>query len=81
MARYWIQKAIKRPGSLESFFKRKFGLPKNRRIPVSALKKIVAAKAGQTITLKVGRKKRRIKVTGLLERRAILALTLRKLRR
>ena len=78
---YWIQDAIKHRGALERFFKRKLGIPIKKKIPEKLLKKIVAAKAGQTIVLKYGRKRARVKVTRLLERRAILALTLRKLRK
>lgn len=76
MASRWIQRAIKEKGALH----RQLKIPKSKKIPVKLLKKIVAARAGQTIRnpTKVG--KRRIKVTRKLERRAILALTLRKLR-
>ena len=81
MSRYWIQSAIKHRGALERFFQRKLGIPKEKKIPVSLLKKIVAAKAGQTIVLKYRNRRARVRVTRLLERRAILALTLRKLRK
>mgnify|MGYP000244578828 CR=1 FL=1 len=75
--RNWIQRAIKHRGALH----RQLKIPPRKKIPVKLLKAIVRAKAGQTIRnpTKVG--KRRIKVTRLLERRAILALTLRKLRK
>lgn len=75
----WIQKAIRHPGVLEAYFERKLGIPKKKKIPVSLLRKIVAAKAGQTIVLKYRNRKARIRVTRTLERRAALALTLRKL--
>ena len=81
MGEYWIQNAIKHRGALERFFQRKLGIPKKAKIPEKLLKKIVAAKAGQTIVLKYRNRRARIKVTRLLERRAILALTLRKLRK
>jgi len=81
MTRYWIQEAIKNRGSLETYFALKLGIPKKAKIPVNLLKKIVAAKAGQRITLNYRGKRARITVTPTLERRAILALTLRKLRR
>jgi hypothetical protein len=73
--RFWIRRAIKKPGALS----RQLRIPIRAKIPTSLLRRIVRAKAGQTITnpTKVG--KRRIKVTRLLERRASLALTLRKL--
>ena len=75
MGRYWIQKAIKKPGALS----RQLGISIEKDIPVSLLKKIVAAKPGQTIRNPTSLGKRRIKVTRTLERRAILALTLKKL--
>ena len=79
MSRYWIQEAIKRPGTLERYFQRKLGIPKKARIPEKLLKKIVAAKAGQRIRLKYRGRTATIRVTRTLERRAALALTLRKL--
>ena len=81
MARYWIQDAIKNKGALETFFALKLGIPKKARIPTALLKKIVAAKAGQRVELKYGKRKARVRVTPTLERRAILALTLRRLRK
>ena len=77
MTRYWIQKAIKNPGALKG----QLGIPKEKKIPTKLLKAIIQAKAGETIRnpTKVG--KRRIKVTRKLERRAILAMNLRRLRR
>ena len=75
--KYWIQRAIKRPGALS----RQLGIPIEKDIPTKLLLKIKRAKIGTTIRnpTKVG--KRRIKVTRLLKRRAILALTLKKLAR
>ena len=75
----WIQKAIKKPGALEAYFQRKLGIPKKAKIPKRILEKIVKAKAGQTITVKYRNRRARIRVTRLLERRAALALTLRRL--
>jgi len=77
MTRYWIQKAIKHPGAL----KEQLGVPKEKKIPTKLLKAIIQAKAGETIRnpTKVG--KRRIKVTRKLERRAICAMNLRRLRK
>ncbi len=73
--RYWIQRAIKKPGALS----RQLGIPVEKNIPKKLLLKIKRAKVGTTIRnpTKVG--KRRIKVTRLLKRRAVLALTLKKL--
>ena len=77
--RRWIQRAIKKPGSLETFFALKLGIPKRARIPTKLLKKIVSAKAGQRVVLTYRGRRAKVTVTPTLERRAILALTLRKL--
>jgi len=81
MTKYWIQKAIKKRGALETYFALKLGIPKKAKIPTQLLKKIVGARSGQRVELKYRNRKARVKVTPLLERRAILALTLRKLRK
>ena len=71
----WIQKIHLRRGALH----KQLGISKDNKIPVSLLKKIISAKVGETIKnpSKVGR--RRIKVTRVLERRAILARNLKKI--
>jgi len=66
---FWIQKAIKKPGSLHKQLK----IPKDEKIPMALLKKIVAAKAGDEIIFK----KKKIKVTRLMEQRAIAAINLK----
>ena len=73
----WIQKAIKRPGSLH----RSLEISKDKKIPVVLLKRIVSVKAGDVILnpTKTGRK--RIKVTRRLEQRANMALNLRGMKR
>lgn len=76
MGRRFIQKAIRRPGSL----RRQLEIPKHKNIPPRLLNKIISAKAGQTIINPTGVGKRRVKVTRLIERRAILAKSLRRLR-
>jgi len=75
--RYWIQKAVKKPGALS----RQLGIPIKKNIPISLLKKIRNAKIGSTITNPTKTGKRRIKVTRLLKKRAVLALTLKRLRK
>ena len=75
--RYWIQRAIKKPGALS----RQLGIPIKKNIPISLLKKIRNAKIGSTITNPTKTGKRRIKVTRLLKKRAVLALTLKRLRK
>lgn len=73
----WIQKAVEKPGTLH----KQLGIPRDKKIPMSLLNKIIKAKAGDTITnpSKLGKKK--IKVTRLLEHRAILARNLKKLKK
>ena len=65
MVRRWIQKAIKRPGSLRAYVKRRFGrrgFTKKGTIKVSILRKLSKKK-------------------GTIGRKARLALTLRRLSR
>jgi len=73
----FIRMAIKKPGSLS----RQLGIPAKDDIPIKLLDKIVRAKAGDTIENPTQAGKRDIKVTRLLERRAILAKTLKGLKR
>jgi len=68
-ANLWIQKAIKKKGAL----RKQLGIKEGEVIPVDILRKIVNAETGSTISFR-GKK---IKVTTLLKRRAILALRLR----
>ena len=75
--RYWIQSAIKKKGALS----RQLGIPIEKNIPISLLEKIRNAKIGSTITNPTKTGKRRIKVTRLLKKRAVLALTLKRLRK
>ena len=75
--RYWIQSAIKQKGALS----RQLGIPIEKNIPISLLEKIRNAKIGSTITNPTKTGKRRIKVTRLLKKRAVLALTLKRLRK
>lgn len=65
MTRYWIQKAIKRPGALRAYVKRKYG------------KKGFTEKG----TIKVEVLRELAKKPGSVGRRARLALTLRRLRK
>lgn len=60
---------------------RQLSIPEKENIPKTLLNKIIKAKAGETITnpCKVG--KRRIKVTRLLERRAIFARNLKNMKK
>jgi len=71
----WIQKAIKKPGALS----KQLGIPEEEDIPVSLLKKIKNAEIGEVITNPTKKGKKKIKVTRKLKKRAVLALTLKKL--
>ena len=77
MKKRWIQRAVHKPGKLHS----DLGIPKDKKIPMSLLNKIVSAKAGETIAnpSSVGRKK--IKVTRKIEQRAILARNLKRMKK
>ena len=71
----WIQKIKIKPGTLH----KQLQIPDNKKIPLTLLNKIIKAKAGDIIInpTKIGKKK--IKVTRLLEKRAILAKNLKKI--
>ena len=75
--KFFIKKAIKKPGSLS----RQLKIPIKADIPKTLLNKIIAAEPGDVIKNPTKTGKRRIKVTRLLERRAILAKTLKGLKR
>jgi len=73
----WIQKAISRPGTLH----KNLDIPKDKKIPMVLLNKIVSAKAGDTITNPTSIGKKKIKVTRRLERKAILARNLKRMKK
>ena len=75
--KYWIQRAVRKRGSLS----RQLGIPEEENIPVALLRKIAKAKIGSTIENPTKKGRRRYTVTRLLKRRAVLALTLKRLRR
>ena len=75
--KFWIQKAIKKPGALS----RQLGIPVKKNIPKTLLEKIKSTKIGTKIRNPTKTGKRVITVTRLLKRRATLALTLRRLRK
>lgn len=75
MKERFIQKAIKHPGALS----KQLGISQEEKIPFSLLDKIIKARAGDIIKNPTMVGKRRIKVTRLLERRAILAKNLKNL--
>jgi predicted transcriptional regulator len=69
---YWIQKAITKEGGL----RRQLGIPQEKSIPSSTLKKIIKAQ-----TWKVAKIDGLKKITPKLKKRATLALTLRRFKR
>ncbi len=73
----FIRAAIKKPGA----FSKQLGIPEKENIPFTLLNAIIAAKAGDTIKNPTMIGIKRIKVTRLLERRAILARTLKRLKK
>ncbi|MEK6888696.1 MAG: hypothetical protein AABW80_01170 [Nanoarchaeota archaeon] len=79
MKKLWIQKAIRknRKGSLHKMLSIKLG----ENIPLTLISKIIKAKAGETIRNPSKSGKRIIKVTRLMERKAILARNLKKIKR
>jgi len=77
MARRFIKKIGIKKGALS----RQLGIPVERNIPIKLLNKIIRARAGDTIRNPSMSGKRIIKVTRLLERRAILARNLKNFKR
>ncbi len=69
----FIQKLKLKKGSLS----KQLGIAEKDKIPFKLLNKIIKAKAGDTITNPSQVGKRKIKVTRLIERRSILAKTLK----
>lgn len=77
MGKKFIQKIGIKKGALS----RQLGIPQEKNIPVTLLNKIIRSKAGNTIRNPTLSGKRVIKVTRLLERRAILAMNLKNFQR
>jgi len=76
MTKKFIKKIKIKKGALS----KQLGIPEEKNIPMTLLNKIIKAKAGQTIKNPTRIGKKRIKVTRKLERRAILARTLKKMK-
>ena len=72
----WIQHALK--GHKKGSLHKQLGIPQTKTIPKTLLNRIKSAKVGKTIKNPTKTGKRRIKITGLLKKRAVLAHTLRK---
>lgn len=73
--KYWIPKIDMKKGALS----RQLGIPEEENIPISLLGKIKTAKIGTTVKNPTKKGKRKIKVTRLLKKRAVLAHTLKKI--
>ena len=73
----WIQKLHLKKGVLH----RQLGISQGQKIPSSLLNKIISAKAGETITNPTSKGRKRIRVTRVLERRAILAKNLKEIKK
>ena len=75
MVKKWIQEAVNKPGTLH----KQLEIPNDKKIPMILLNKIIKAEAGDVIInpSKVGKNK--MKVTRLLEERAILARNLKRI--
>jgi hypothetical protein len=78
MGKYWIKDAVKahKKGTLH----KQLGVPMNKRIPKRLLSRIKSAPLGKTVRNPTKTGCRRVKVTGLLKKRAVLAHTLRELK-
>jgi len=74
MAKRWIQKTKLKHGALS----RQLGIPISEDIPMKLLNAIRTAKIGGTVSNPTKSGKRTFKVTRLLKKRAVLAITLKK---
>ena len=72
----WIQDIDIKKGALH----KQLGIPEDEKIPMSLLEKILIAKPGDKVTYYVDGKKKEVKVTPLLQRRARLAKTFKEMR-
>ena len=75
----WIQNAVgkHKRGTLH----RQLGVPTDKKIPKSLLSRIKHSPLGKTVKNPTHTGKRKVKVTGLLKKRAVLAHTLRSFKR
>jgi hypothetical protein len=75
--KFWIQKAVKKKGTLS----RQLQIPEKENIPKTLLREIKKTPIGKTIRNPTKKGKRRIKVTRLLKKRAVLGLTLKEIKK
>lgn len=78
--RKFIQKALARKPRARKL-RDILEIPKGKLIPIRLLKAIIKAKAGDTITNPTKTGNRRIKVTRLVERKAIFALNVKRIKK
>lgn len=74
----WIPRK-KTDGLKKGALSRQLGIPEEKNIPMTLLNKIARTKIGETISNPTKTGRRRIKVTNLLKKRAVLARTLKRL--
>jgi len=77
MAIKWIQKIRIKKGALH----KQLGIPKEKKIPLSLLNKIIAAEPENSIKNPSGVGRKRIRVTRALEKRANLARNLKNIKK
>ena len=77
--KFWIKTALakRKKGALS----RQLGIPEEENIPITLLKAIRDADIGKMVHNPTTKGKRRIKTTRLLKRRAVLALTLKRMKK
>ena len=75
----WMQEAF--AGHKEGSLHRQLGVPQKETIPKTLLTEIKGTPVGETAKNPTKTGKRRVKVTGLLKKRAVLAHTAREVRR
>lgn len=73
MKDYWVKNIRLKKGTLH----KQLGIDKDKKLPVSLLKKILHSKAGK----KISNNKKTIRITPLLKKRVNLALNLKKMKK
>jgi len=73
----WIPRP-EHDGLKKGALSRQLGIPEKENIPMTLLNKIAKAKIGDTVSNPTKTGKKRIKVTRLLKKRAVLARTLKR---
>lgn len=71
-----MQKAVRKRGAL----RRSLQVPKEKKIPITFVRKIAKAEIGETVKNPTKTGKEKVRVTRKLKKRAVLALTFNKYR-